>query len=245
MISVTTQLTAMAVRAPTRIAPLPRDKNPEQQHQPKRQKQMRLQRAQPERSSRPKRPGPIIAKKQHQAQQQEQGSLAHDHALQRGRKTNAQPLEQRARSPIHLPQRLDANQQNAQHQQRPRQRSDARSKESQRQSKGQTPRRIPHVIRPALAIEAGAAFEIAHRHRIVGISVMHQLLAGRPVDDVIARPRQMTDHRHHAQKQRSQRDRHPARDADQQLGEVGLPFWLGGNGAVGHCGHSNNATRLR
>ena len=87
---------ANAVMAPSEDAVSAGDDDPDEQDEGERKKQMRLEGAEPERSSGSEGVRFVEAQKESEAAEHEDGGLAEDDAEERGRKTVAEPVEMSA-----------------------------------------------------------------------------------------------------------------------------------------------------
>ena len=96
-----------------------RDDDPDQEDESEGKKQMRLERAEPERGAGSEGARFVEAEKEGETEEHEDGGLAEDDAEERGRKTVTEPVEMGAGGAEELPQNADRGDEEGEHHERP------------------------------------------------------------------------------------------------------------------------------
>lgn len=125
---------------------------------------------------------------------------------------------------------------------RPGKRGDLNAEEAERNGDGQSPWRVAHVIGCA-ALESGVALDLVESGGIVGIVMMDELLAGGPVDDVVASGDDLAIEGKNAEKQNGKKNGKSAGDSDQHQADIVLLLLAGRIGGCGHLYRLNPKTK--
>ena len=177
-----------------------RKHDPEQQHENKGKKKMRLDGAEPKRRAGREGTGFVQAQKERQPEEKKDGGLAQHDAEERRRKANPKPFAMVSGRAKQLPEDAHGGDQQAQHEQRPGKGCRHGAGIAEGQSQGQSPGSIAHVIARA-AGKSRVVLDLIDARGVVRIAVMDELLAGGPVDDEVAAGDGLAIKRQEAEKQ--------------------------------------------